>query len=101
MNTSQQRWTRIDPEDGTTRLGPSPSQKELWGNLITGDPDPHGWYNGWCPVIDPGGSDPTRPSAQFNFLAGAFRCLHEPKCHDRRSTSLNNLLVLLSRTRSE
>lgn len=93
IDERKQRWER---EEGS--LAPSPTQSQLWGGRYDGEPDPHGWYNGWCPVHDPDGEDLLLPTAQYNFVAGVMRCLADPPCHPKRSISLTNLLVLMAQS---
>lgn len=96
----RQRWRR--PEGS---FEPSPAQTQLWGVWYYGEPDPHGWYLGWCPIHDgearEGMRGAAKPTAQYSFVAGTMRCMGDPPCHAKRSVSLTNLLVLMSKAGSE
>jgi hypothetical protein len=92
----KQRWER--PQGS---LEPSPAQTQLWGTMYGGEPDPHGWFLGWCPIHDRDGNLLDQPTAQYNFAAGVMRCLKDPPCHAKRSVSLTNLLALMAQGGSE
>lgn len=77
---------------------PSDSQRDLWWEYIIEDDgaDPDGWWLGRCPLHDKEGVG-VEPTAQFNFQHGALRCMGDPCCHQKRTMSLNNVLIEMVR----
>jgi hypothetical protein len=77
---------------------PSTSQRDLWWRFVieSDGADPDGWWLGHCPLHDKRGAG-VEPTAQFNFQHGALRCMGDPRCHPRRSMSLNNVLAEMAR----
>jgi len=76
---------------------PSEAQRELWWQYVIASAgvEWNGWWLGHCPLHDRDGVDDELPTAQFNFIHGAMRCLGEPSCLAPKSVmSLTNVLVL-------
>lgn len=64
-----------------------------WERWYIKDTDIDDWFFGWCPIHDDEAKDTDKPTAQFNFVMGSFRCLTKPRvCHDgKRGLSLVNV----------
>jgi hypothetical protein len=85
---ASRRKLREKKEEETVERG-----KEQWKRwlLPDSDPDPYGWWFGWCPIHDTTCSIDVS-TAQFNFGKGAMRCNAEDSCHaGKRSISLTNV----------
>lgn len=76
-------------------LWPTRNQFQTWSKWIRWDmePDPQGWWYGYCPVTD-ADKQASKFSAMFRWQTGSMRCFHEPPCHaGKKAISLNNVAL--------
>jgi hypothetical protein len=65
-------------------------RQDIWHLWIDADlGSAEGWWVGWCPLHDRDRHE--AGSGEFNFSNGTFRCMAEPRCHNKRGMSVSQL----------